>query len=54
LHGAIIYVPAAQVADGRNAFANRTARLTWVIRTAGDPQALQRQIEGELQSASGG
>jgi len=42
------------VADGRNAFANRTARLTWVIRTAGDPQALQRQIEGELQSASGG
>ena len=31
---AIIYVPAAQVADGRNAFANRTAPLTWVIRTA--------------------
>jgi putative ABC transport system permease protein len=51
---AIIYVPAAQVGDGRNAFASRTAPLTFVIRTAGDPHALQRRIEAGLQTASGG
>jgi putative ABC transport system permease protein len=48
----IIYVPAAQVSDGRNAFANRTAPLTWVIRTVGDPHALRQQIELRLGAAS--
>jgi predicted permease len=41
----VMYIPAAQVADGLTRFANSALPLNWVVRTKGDPLALSQSIQ---------
>jgi putative ABC transport system permease protein len=50
----IMYVPLAQVPDGLTAMNNRFLPLAWIVRTSGDPAALDTQVEQELRKAGPG
>lgn len=49
-----VYVPLAQIPDRTTALNSRVGQMMFVARTQGDPRALSRAVERELQSATGG
>ena len=51
---ATMYMPAAQVPDGRTAQTRRIIPLTWVVRTRVPPYSLSQPIQTALRAASGG
>lgn len=49
-----MYIPVSQVPDGQTAEDALTTPLVWIVRTRGNPYALQASIEKALRQASGG
>ena len=49
-----VYVPLAQVSDRMTTRVNQLFPLTWLVRTAGNPQGQASALEAELRSSSGG
>lgn len=50
----IMYVPVEQQTDALTALGNKTAMMTWVIRTRGEPYSYSADLQRELRIASGG
>src|SRR5215469_2320149 len=47
-----VYVPLAQIPDNTTAMNSRVGQMMFVARTQGDPRALSRAVEKELEHAT--